>query len=299
MHRLYWYRLHLTPPPVQPLNTSTHPVVSLWPGHAPGAEGAAQVEKETPFPGSALCVVRNVVKPTLSVHLPAPARATGTGVIVAPGGGFRFLSMGAEGHDVAAWLVERGIAAFVLKYRTVETPESDAELWVELQALLAGAGKRPFRPAEDAKPGIADGVRAMEVVRAGASKWGVSPDRIGFIGFSAGAIVASQVALQAPEAARPNFVAPIYGAPDDDPAIPKGMPPVFLACSSDDSLMSHHVLTFHAALRRAGHHPDLRMYRDGGHGYGMNKQGKSSDCWIDDLYGWLSSLGVARKIGAA
>lgn len=270
-------------------------VVPLWSGVSPGFEAAKQIEKETVFPGGAFSVVRNIVNPTLTVHLPTPALATGVGVVVAPGGGFRFLSMGAEGNDVAQWLVERGIAAFVLKYRTVETPENDEQMWAEMQALLSGGGNPPFRPSEDAKPGIADGIRAMEIVRNRADEWGVSPDRIGFVGFSAGAIVASHLAINALESARPNFVAPIYGAPfGENPSIPENTPPIFLACSSDDALMLDSVQTFYAALSKTGRHPEMHLYRDGGHGYGMNKQGKSSDFWIDDFYNWLGSLGLTK-----
>ena len=270
--------------------------IRLWTGVAPGFELHRQIEKESPFPGGQFSVVRNVTTPTLTAHLPLAELATGTGVIIAPGGGFRFLSMGAEGHDVAHWLAQRGIAAFVLKYRTVETPEVDLDMWLEIQATLAGGGGRPFLPSEDAKAGVADGQRAIEIVRRDAAEWGLSPDRIGFLGFSAGGIIASYLALLASGVNRPDFVAPIYGAPfGDSPVIPASLPPIFLACSSDDALMIDHVHTFSTSLRRAGHHPEMHIYREGGHGFGLNKQGKSSDFWIDDFYNWLRSLGYANR----
>lgn len=275
---------------------STPQEVALWPGVAPGSEKAEQKEQVSPFPGGKFNVVRNVTRPTLTVYLPDPAKATGTGVIVAPGGAFRMLTMDAEGHDVALWLAERGIAAFVLKYRLIETPHSDALMWTQFMARMAAAkmsGTGSF--TEDAKLGIADGIQAVKVVRARAKEWNVATDRIGFVGFSAGGMVASFAMLEPPEAARPNFVAPIYGAPLGDlPKIPSKLPPVFLAYASDDGLIAERVDAFYAALRKAGHHPELHIYQKGGHGFGMNKQGFSSDYWVDDLYHWMESLGYTR-----
>ncbi|WP_157995167.1 alpha/beta hydrolase [Peristeroidobacter soli] len=270
--------------------------VAIWPGVAPGSEKAEQKEQVSPFPGGKFNVVRNVTRPTLTVYLPDPSKATGTGVIVAPGGAFRMLTIDAEGNDVARWLVERGIAAFVLKYRLIETPGSDALMWTQFMARMAAAkmsGTASF--ADDAKLGIADGIQAVKVVRAHADEWNIAPDRIGFVGFSAGGMVASFAMLTPAEAARPDFVAPIYGAPlGEIPKIPSKLPPVFLAYASDDGLIAERVDAFHGALRKAGHHPELHIYRKGGHGFGMNQQGLSSDYWIEDLYHWMESLGYTR-----
>jgi acetyl esterase/lipase len=270
--------------------------VPIWPGVAPGSENAQQQEQLTPFPGGKANVARNIVRPTLTVCLPDPAQATGTGVIVAPGGAFRFLTIDAEGHDVARWLAARGIAAFVLKYRTIETPTSDALMWTQFMARMAAARVSTASFADDARLGIADGIQAVKVVRERAKEWRVAADRIGFVGFSAGGMVASHAMLEAAEAQRPDFVAPIYGAPlGDIPKISGRLPPVFLAYASDDGLVGERVDAFYGALRKAGQHPELHVYYKGGHGFGMNKQGLSSDYWIDDLYHWLESLGFTRK----
>lgn len=270
--------------------------IPIWPGVAPGSEKAEQKEQATLFPGARFNVVRNVTKPTLTVYLPDPAKATGTGVIVAPGGAFRILTIDAEGNDVARWLVERGIAAFVLKYRLIETPGSEALMWTQFMARMAATKVTgPASFADDAKLGIADGIQAVKVVRARAKEWNIATDRIGFVGFSAGGMIASYSMLAPSEAARPNFVAPIYGAPlGEIPKIPSKLPPVFLAVASDDGLVNERVDAFYAALRKAGHHPELHIYRKGGHGFGMNNQGLSSDYWIDDLYHWMESLGYTR-----
>lgn len=275
---------------------TTPPEVAIWPGVAPGSETAEQKEQVTPFPGGKASVVRNVTRPTLTIYLPEPSKATGTGVIVAPGGAFRMLSIDSEGHDVAHWLIDRGIAAFVLKYRLIATPSIDALMWTQFMTRMAAAkmaGTAGF--VDDAKLGIADGIQAVKVVRARAKEWNIAPDRIGFVGFSAGGMVASFALLEPAAAARPDFVAPIYGAPlGEVPKIPSKLPPVFLAYASDDGLIADRVDTFHAALRKAGHHPELHIYSKGGHGFGMNKQGLSSDYWIDDLYHWMESLGYTR-----
>jgi acetyl esterase/lipase len=271
-------------------------VVPLWPGVAPGSEKARQVEKSSQLPGSQQTVVRNVVQPTLTVYLPEAAQATGTGVIIAPGGGFRFLSMDSEGHDVARWLVARGIAAFVLKYRVVETPAEDMLAWTAVMASLAAAKVSIATLDDDGQMGIADGLQATKVVRENAKKWRIEPDRIGFLGFSAGAMIASHTMLRAAPADRPRFVAPVYGAPFGQmPDIPAQLPPVFLAYASDDPLVGARVDDFYAALRRAGHSPELHVYSKGGHGFGMKKQGTSSDYWIEDFHHWLVSLGLTSK----
>src|SRR5262249_47947817 len=167
--------------------------VNIWPGAAPGSENWTQKEKtvaNTPI-GT---VVFNVVTPTLTAYLPEKTNANGTGVIIAPGGAFVALAIDLEGHNVARWLQERGIAAFVLKYRIVEKREE---------------GIPKLNMDEAGKYGIADGIQALKVVRQHATEWGIFRDRVGFMGFSAGAMVTSGALLQQDAAARPNFAAMI------------------------------------------------------------------------------------------
>jgi acetyl esterase/lipase len=99
-------------------DTKQPETMRLWPGVAPGSENWKQ--PETALGSGDMEHLVNVTTPTLTAYLPDPSTATGTAVIIAPGGGFVFLGMNSEGHDVAKWLVTRGIAAFVLKYRTVQ-----------------------------------------------------------------------------------------------------------------------------------------------------------------------------------
>lgn len=255
-------------------------VVNIWPGTAPGSEN--WTHKETTVTDTPIgTVVFNVVTPTLTAYLPDRNKATGTGVIIAPGGAFVALAIDLEGNKVAKWLQEKGIAAFVLKYRIMEKRQ---------EGIPAG-----MNMDEAGKYGIADGIQALKVVRQHAAEWGVSPDRIGFLGFSAGAMVASGSLLQNDAAARPNFAAMIYGGPFGVmPAIPPKLPPMFLAWAQDDNVAIAPILKFYDALTAAGHKPEVHVFSAGGHGFGMKKQGTTSDRWIDLFYDWLEAQSFTR-----
>jgi acetyl esterase/lipase len=249
--------------------------VKLWPGTAPGSERWTQQERtftNTPV-GT---VIQNVVTPTLTAYLPQKGRSTGAGIVIAPGGGFVALAIDLEANQLARWLQQRGVAAFVLKYRTVEKhgdgiPDMDMDT----------AGRY----------GIADGIQALKVVRQHAAEWNVSPRRIGIIGFSAGGMVASGALLNPDAAARPDFAAMIYGAPFGRmPAIPAKLPPIFLAWARDDAIALRPATRFRDALVQAGNRPEVHEYDKGGHGFGMKKQGTSSDRWVDDFWRWLQPL---------
>src|SRR5439155_24250505 len=207
--------------------------LNIWPGVAPGSETWNQkekIEKGTPV-GT---VVFNVVTPTLTPYLPERTKATGTGIIIAPGGAFVALAIDLEGHQVARWLQRKGIAAFVLKYRILEKHQE---------------GIPDLNMDEAGKYGIADGIQAVKVVRQHAVEWGISPDKVGFMGFSAGAMVASGALLQETAATRPNFAALIYGGPFGVmPAIPTKLPPIFTAGAQDDAIALDAVVKFYEAL---------------------------------------------------
>jgi acetyl esterase/lipase len=206
------------------------------------------------------------------------------------------LSINSEGHDVAEWLVARGIAAFVLKYRTVQIEgQGEAQLNQSGGARFGAQLRNHALIAEDGKYGIADGIQAVKVVRARAAEWGISPNRIVFMGFSAGGMITEFTAIQ-PDS-RPNYAAPIYGAPFPDvPPIPQGLPPFFMAMAQDDTLAGPYIVAFYDALKAAGYKPEFQIYSSGGHGWGMRKQGKSSDHWIDDFNYWLEAQGLARPL---
>lgn len=257
--------------------------LNLWPGPAPGSEHWKQTEKSednTPLGR----VLVNVVTPTLTLYLPEKAKSTGTGIIVAPGGACVALAIEHEGTKVARWLQEKGIAAFVLKYRIPEKKTEGIPQGIDFD--------------EACKYGIADGIQAMKVVRQHAAEWGILPDRVGFIGFSAGAMVTSGVLLQDDVAGRPNFVAPIYGGPFGAmPKIPPDLPPIFMAWAQDDGLVRDSIVRFYEALLAAGNKPEAHIYNAGGHGFGMKKQGTTSDHWIEEFYWWLEARGLTKAMG--
>ncbi|HYM77710.1 MAG TPA: alpha/beta hydrolase [Candidatus Dormibacteraeota bacterium] len=272
-----------------PKSPVTPKVINIWPGVAPGSEQWKQ--PETTLGSGPMQRIVNVTAPTLTAYLPDTATATGTAVIIAPGGGFIFL--GTDTHEVAEWLAARGIAGFVLKYRTAQLEGQD-------EAQLNQSGRARFGAqlndhaliAEDGKYGIADGIQAIKVVRAHAAEWGISADRIVFMGFSAGGMIAEFASVQPDASARPNYAAPIYGAPFPVPPIPEGVPPFFMEMAQDDTLAGPQIVAFYDALKAAGYKPEFHIYSSGGHGWGMRKQGKSSDHWIDDFYYWLEAQGL-------
>ncbi len=260
-------------------------VVNIWPGAAPGSENWTQQERvveNTPV-GT---VVFNVVTPTLTAYLPEPKKATGTGVVIAPGGAFVALAISLESQEVARWLQERGIAGFVLKYRIREKRGEGIPANLNMD--------------EAGRYGIADGIQSLKVVRQRAAEWGVAPDRVGLMGFSAGAMVTSAALLQQEAATRPSFAAMIYGGPFGVmPAIPSKLPPMFLAWAQDDEVALRPIGRFHDALTSAGHKPEVHIFSAGGHGFGMKKQGTTSDHWIDAFYYWLEAQGFTRRTGGA
>lgn len=256
--------------------------VNIWPGLAPGSEAWTQQEKtfdNTPV-GK---VIVNVVTPTLTAFLPERSKNTGTGVIIAPGGACVALAIDLEGTQAARWLQEKGIAAFVLKYRIPEKKGEGMPTDINFD--------------EACKYGIADGIQAIKVVRQHASEWGISANRVGLLGFSAGAMVTSATLLQKDVAARPNFAAPIYGGPFGImPAIPSNLSPIFMVWAQDDELVLDSIVRFYDALKAAGNNPEAHIYSAGHHGFGMKKQGTTSDHWIDEFYFWLEAQGLTKPL---
>jgi predicted esterase len=116
------------------------------------------------------------------------------------------------------------------------------------------------------------------------------------MGFSAGAMVTSAALLQKDAAARPNFAAMIYGAPFGKmPDIPEKLPPMFLAWAQDDEVALKPIVKFHDALKAAKQKPEVHIFSSGGHGFGMKKQGTSSDHWFDGFYYWLEAQGLTKQ----
>jgi dienelactone hydrolase len=238
--------------------------------------------------------VRNVTRPTLTPVFPKPGKATGAAVIVAPGGAFMMLAMEHEGWAVAKALADRGITAFVLKYRLIETPKDNAEamqfvgsmMMKEVGAPMDGPLlKQSFAPA-DARAAIA-------MVRANAAKWKIDPKRIGIIGFSAGAMTARRVAIDAPSAERPDFVGYIYG-PQDAETVPADAPPLFNAIALDDALFPSKGFPIATAWMAAKRPVEIHGYQNGNHGFGLGKPGATHAMMLDQFVAWMDMGGFLK-----
>jgi len=263
-------------------------VIPLWPGGAPGSEDWTQRETLSAMQNG-LKVIRNVSQPTLTAYLPDPQIATGTAAVVCPGGGFHFLAHIHEGTQVAAWLNSQGIAAFLLKYRLIPTSDDfEAEVWRRI-----GNHDEMAEQMRKVGPLIrADGQQAVRLVRQHAAAWGLRPDRIGIMGFSAGGAVTMEVTLDHDASSRPDFAAPIYAAHFGPVLAPADAPPIFLVYANDDPLTPSTIgVAIYSAWQAAGKSGELHIYDRGGHGFGMNKQGLPVDSWIERFGDWLGAQG--------
>lgn len=289
-------------------------ILPLWTTAAPGSEGVnapeVVVQRGKTVSDRSISHIHN---PTLTVHLPAKAKATGTAVVICPGGGYNRVVIDKEGNDVARWLASIGVAGFVLKFRNPRLPEK-----------IYG----PDAP-------IADACRAMRLVRSKATEFGLDPRRIGLMGFSAGGHLASTVATHWDDgnphatdaidrvSCRPDFLMLIYPMISLDETITdRGSkrnllgespgvslvqklsnefhvdartPPTFLVQTGDDSTSPENSVRFYLALRRAGVPAELHLYERGGHGYGIRPSALPNSAWPARCEDWLRGRGWLTK----
>ena len=299
--------------------------IRLWPGKAPGTENWSVPESVTTSP-SGERTVSNVSDPTLTVFLPDPAIATGTAVVLAPGGAMRVLGIDGNGTQVAKWLNAKGIAAFVLKYRTVQQapgargsgPGGAARAGgpggsgpgAAPRAGGPGAGAPPPRQemeirnananpepndaalAEAVQMAIADGQAALRLIRKNAQEWKVDPTRVGIMGFSAGGGVAVGTALAQKSDAYPDFLMSMYGPSLVDVNVPAHAPPLFIAVGATHFNVTNGCLALFAAWKAAGKPAEIHVYDGVSAGFSLARRGLPVDGWIDRAYEWL----VARKL---
>lgn len=258
-----------------------------------GVEG--QTAKETWYKQWGDPFVRNVSRATLTPFLPDPAKATGAAVIVAPGGGFRILSMGNEGWEVAQALNERGIAAFVLKYRLMPTAPEWAEFDKGNPLTAPSPGAKPGAPpdfSEIIKLPLADATAAFKLVRSRAKEWHIDPSRVGMVGFSAGAGTTMAATLQSTEN-KPAFIAPVYGGMRAV-EVPADAPPMFVALAADDPLFGKSDFGLITSWQKAGRPVEFHLYQNGGHGFGLGNKPKTSTGWFPQFILWLDSNGFLK-----
>ena len=271
-------------------------VIRIYAGPAPGSEDWKQTEQENRTNLWRTRVVFNVANPTLTVFQPEPGKANGTAVIICPGGAFFALCIDNEGFDVARWLAAKGVACFVLKYRLVACKTDDPTTEVNARGPL-NALDTVVAPV--VKLALADANTAIGYVRQHAAEYGVSPNRIGIIGFSAGGTVAVSAALNYLPETRPDFAAPIYPVYNwaiKGTGVPADAPPIFVLAASDDPLgLTPQSIMIYQEWIKAGKSAELHLYSKGGHGFGMHTQNLPSDHWIEQFANWLGMQGLMKK----
>ncbi len=277
-------------PPKTPIEAPAEP--NAIPLNTGGVE--SQTAQETWYKQWGDPFVRNVSRATLTPFLPDPAKANGAAVIVAPGGGFRILSMGNEGWEVAKALNERGVAAFVLKYRLMPT----APDWAEFDKNNPLTAPRPAAapgappPLPPVTLPLEDATAAFKLVRSRAKEWNIDPKRLGMMGFSAGAGTTMAATLQSTEN-KPAFIAPIYGG-QRAVEVPADAPPMFVALAADDPLFGNNEYGLITAWKKAGRPVEFHLYQNGGHGFGLGNPGKTSTGWFPQFMLWLESNGMLK-----
>ncbi len=265
-------------------------VIPLYKGTAPGSEGWNWKEQE--IHADIGTVVLDVSQPSLIVY-PA-ARPNGTAIILAPGGGFHGLALDLEATAEARWLNERGITAFLLKYRLMHDDPAHPEN--NYTTLIRSDNMKTLDSLMMPVVALAmqDGLAAVKYVRQHATEYRISRDKIGFMGFSAGGGVTMSVAYHGDGESRPNFIAPMYayGKGIISNAVPKDTMPAFIVAASDDELAMVPIsLDIYSKWLAAKQPVELHVYERGGHGFGMKKQHLPVDTWIDRFGDWLRMHG--------
>src|SRR5690625_100468 len=236
-------------------------------------------------------MARNITTATLTPFLPDPDKANGAAVIVAPGGGFMWLSMDNEGWQVAQALADQGIAAFVLKYRLFPAPASLDDFAGTMNrtfeaATPSGDDAPPPPPRRPREPGMqlqdAEAAYAMIVDRA--DEWGVDVNRLGMIGFSAGAGLTMHATLNS-EPMKLAFIGPIYGGMQAVD-VPENAPPMFNVIAADDFLYNGDAGVI-KSWYDAGIPVEFHLYQNGGHGFGLGNPDRTSNRWFEQFIHWL------------
>jgi len=268
-------------------------VVPLYPGTPPGSTQENYPEKQYFSKVWNTDVVTNVTRPTLTIFKPSPELKNGTAIVICPGGGFMALSIASEGTEVAKFLAAKGVTAFVLKYRLAHTGEDATQ---EFAAAFADRQKYDAMTKNVIPLALADGLAAVAYVRQHASEWGISPDKVGIIGFSAGGFVTAGVAVRYAPESRPAFVAVIYGGLMRESSVPPDAPPMFIAAATDDNLgLAPASIALYEKWTAAQKSAELHMYAKGGHGFGARPHNIPTDHWIDRFAEWLQLEGFLNK----
>lgn len=267
--------------------------LDIWPEFAPGETTRSVGEKLPAPPNEKVPITRmvKVTRPTMTVH--RPEKPNGTAAVILPGGGFAKVVPDLEGTEAADWLNRHGVTAFVLSYRT--TDDKNTPGWV--------------KPLQDAQ-------RAMSLIRSQSEKWGLKPDRIGLVAFSAGGQVGAWLLSDGGSKTydriddadavshRPDFAILVYpwnmydaknDALIEGISVPKTCPPTYIVHTDDDRSSSLGAVLFYAGLKKHGIPAELHVYGNGGHGYGLRPvAGSQISTWPDHAAHWLGTRGFLQ-----
>ena len=271
--------------------------IALWPGTPPGRAAAPGRQETSPLPaehpvaGKTWHYIARVSTPTVTVY-PATGKNTGAAVLVFPGGGYEVLAIDLEGTEVCDWLNPKGIACAVLKYR------------------VPCAKVGPYRDCPEA---LQDAQRALALIRARASEWGIDPKKVGVLGFSAGGHMSASISnhfdrrayarvdAADDQSARPDFSVVLYpghlasdGRPfNPDVRVSSSTPPTILIQAEDDPVDPvENSLFYHAALRKAKAPVELHLFAKGGHAFGLRRTQNPVTHWSELVERWLVSIGI-------
>lgn len=264
-------------------------VIPLYNGEIPpGSETFSMNETARKDSTGEIITIRNVSMPTLTAVRPVNAMGNGTAIIICPGGGFSGLAWQTEGTPTAKWCAEKGITAFILKYRLVPYPYPEFE---NLRRQIRDSIISTY-----VTMAAADGCEAVKYVRNHASEYAIDPAKIGILGYSAGGTVAGSVALTYTRESRPDFVVPVYaavGAIIGD-KVPDDAPPMFLVWATNDPISSGNP-GLYEKWRDAKKSVEMHAFYSGGHGFSIINHNKPSDIWPDLFMDWMLNQGFIKQ----
>jgi acetyl esterase/lipase len=272
-------------------STTAEPIeMKVWPGVAPGEAADPRPTEEKAGDDDVLRVTY-VAEPTLTVYRAPHDKANGCAVVICPGGGYNILAWDKEGTEIAEWLNSIGVTAVLLKYRV---PRRDKD-----QPHVA--------PLQDAQ-------RTIRLTRKNADAWGIDPQRIGVLGFSAGGHLTVMTGTQWDQttyprvdevddlSCRPDFLVPIYAAYLGDKQdrwklsplvrVTEQTPPTFMAVTYDDKDRGAQAALFLVELKKAGVPAELHVYVRGGHGYGLRPSDNAVSTWPQRCAEWMRATGL-------
>jgi len=271
-------------------------VIQLYNGLPHGSGGRTSAEQETIKNPMNTKLVYNITQATLTAFIPDVSKSNGTAVIVCPGGAFQTLFIDWEGYDIARWLNEKGIAAFVLKYRTYHLVSDDP--YTEMMDNINDSSfYKHVVPVWNME--LNDAKIAVIYLRQHTKEYGINPSKIGIIGFSAGGSVSALLAYNYTTTTRPDFVASFYGFISDSirkSGVQYDAPPLFIAAATDDELVpvTHSLLLYNDWVQ-SKHSAELHIFSKGGHGFALRKKNLPVNEWTNLFLNWMNVQGLLKR----